>query len=66
MRDWLKTINEIDRDCIYKYEYIFGRKLNGYDEYHEIDQQVEEMVLDFDGRKDFFAEYPELKKYREA
>ena len=64
MREWIKELDEIDKDCVYKYEYILGRKLNGYSEYHEIDQQVDQMILEFDGRKDFFEEYPELKKYR--
>lgn len=66
MREWLKSIDEIDRDCIHKYEYLLGRKLRDYNEYCEIDGQVEEMVLDFAGRKDFYEEYPELKKYREV
>lgn len=65
MRDWIKPLSEIDRDCVHAYEYILGRKLNGFDEYREIDCQVDEMVLDFSGRKDFFAYYPELKKYKE-
>ena len=64
MRDWLKKLDLIDRDCVYKYEYLFGRKLNGYDEYNEIDKQVDDMILDYDGRRDFFKEYPELLKYK--
>ena len=66
MRDWLKPVDEIDRDCIYKYEYLLGRKLKNYNEYSEIDGQVYEMVLEFAGRKDFYKAYPELKKYREV
>ena len=65
MREWLKCVDEIDRDCIHKYEYLLGRKLKGWDEYMEIDSQVDEMVLEFDGRKEFFKTYPELKKYIE-
>ena len=64
MSDWLKDVDEIDRDCIHKYEYLLERKLKDYDEYMEIDSQVDEMVLEFEGRKDFFKAYPELKKYR--
>lgn len=66
MRDWIKSLDEIDRDCIYRYEYLLGRKLNGYDEYHKIDSQVDEMVLEFESRKDFFEQYPEMKKYRKV
>jgi hypothetical protein len=66
MRDWLKSVAEIDRDCIHKYEYLLGRKLKDYDEYMEIDSQVDEMVLEFDSRKEFYKSYPELKKYREV
>lgn len=64
MREWLKSTELIDRDCIHKYEYLLGRKLKDWDEYVEIDKQVDEMVLEFEGRKEFFEAYPELKKYR--
>lgn len=64
MRDWLKDVDEIDRDCIHRYEYLLGRKLKNYDEYSEIDGQVDEMILEFNGRKEFYEAYPELKKYR--
>lgn len=66
MRDWLKSKELIDRDCIHWYEYLLGRKLKGWDEYIEIDKQVDEMVLEFEGRREFFAAYPELKKYKEV
>lgn len=64
MRDWLKGVDEIDRDCIHRYEYLLGRKLKDYNEYHDIDSQVDEIVLEFEGRKEFFEAYPELKQYR--
>ena len=64
MRDWLKSADEIDRDCIYRYEYLLGRPLKNYNEYHEIDGQVDEMILEFESRKEFYEVYPELKKYR--
>ena len=65
MRNWLKDVDEIDRDCILKYEYLLGRKLKDYNEYLEVDRQVDEMILEFKGRKEFYKTYPELKKYRE-
>lgn len=64
MREWLKNLDEIDRDCIHKYEYLFGRKLKDYEEYREIDSKVDDMVLEFNSRRDFFNEYPELKQYK--
>lgn len=64
MRNWLKDVDEIDRDCIHRYEYLLGRKLKSYNEYSEIDGQVDEMILEFESRKEFFKAYPELKKYR--
>lgn len=64
MRDWLSSLDEIDRDCVHRYEYLLGRKLKDHNEYSEIDAQVDEMVLEFDSRKEFFEAYPELKKYR--
>ena len=64
MREWLKCVDEIDRDCIHRYEYLLGRKLKDYDEYMEIDSQVDEMILEFNGRKEFYEAYPGLKKYK--
>ena len=66
MREWLSCCDEIDRDCIHRSEYLLGRKLKDYNEYHEIDGQVDEMVLEFESRKEFFEAYPKLKKYREV
>lgn len=66
MRDWLKDLDEIDKDCIHRYEYLLGRKLKNYNEYSEIDGQVDEMILEFDSRKEFYEMYPELRKYKEA
>ena len=65
MRVWLKDLDEIDKDCIHRYEYLLGRKLKNYDEYFEIDSQVDEMILEFESRKEFYEAYPELKKYRD-
>lgn len=64
MRNWLKDIDEIDRDCILKYEYLLGRKLKDYNEYLEVDGQVDEMILEFQSRKEFYKAYPELKEYK--
>lgn len=64
MRDWLKGVDEIDIDCIHRYEYLLGRRLRDYYEYSEIDEQVDEMILEFESREEFFKAYPELKKYR--
>lgn len=64
MRDLLSSLDEIDRDCIHRYEYLLGRKLKDWNEYVEIDSQVDEMPLEFDGRKEFFKAYPNLRKYK--
>ena len=65
MRDWLKGLSEIDRDCIHQYEYLLGRKLKDYNEYSEIDSQVDEMILEYETRKEFFHFYPNLMVYKE-
>lgn len=65
MRSWISSLDEIDRDCIHRYEYLLGRKLKDWNEYVEIDKQVDEMILEFDGRREFFEAYPHLKKYKE-
>ena len=64
MRDWLASLDEIDRDCIHHYEYLLGRKLKDWNEYVEIDSQVDEMVLEFSGRREFFKAYPNLRNYK--
>ena len=66
MRDWLSSLDEIDRDCVHRYEYLLGRKLKDCNEYVEIDSHVDEMILEFESRKEFFAAYPELNKYKEV
>lgn len=63
MRDWLESVDEIDKDCIHRYEYLLGRKLKDYSEYIEIDGRVDEMILEFESRTEFYKAYPELKKY---
>lgn len=64
MRDWVQRLDDIDIDCVYQYEYLLERKLNDYNEYHEIDSQVDEMILEFESREEFFKAYPELIKYK--
>lgn len=62
-REWIDKLDEIDQDCIYQYEYLLGRQLKNYEEYHEIDSLVDEMILDWGSQKEFFEAYPELKAY---
>lgn len=64
MIDWVSCLDDIDRDCVHRYEYLLGRKLKDYNEYCEIDGQVDEMILEFESRREFYETYPELKKYR--
>jgi len=61
MRPWVAELDEIDRDCVHRYEYLLGRKLKGLKEYQEIDSYVDEMILEYDSRVEFFKDYPNLK-----
>ena len=63
MREWVWELDEIDRDCVFQYEQLLGRQLKDRAEYTEIDGQVDEMILEWDSRKEFFAAYPKLIKY---
>lgn len=63
-RGWLIQLDEIDLDCIFRYEKFFERKLKNDDEYYEIDQQVDDMVLDYKSAEEFFEDYPQLLKYK--
>lgn len=65
MREWLKNLSEIDQDCVHQYEFLLGRKLSGHKEYSEIDAQVEEVILEWENRQEFFNAYPDLRKYEE-
>lgn len=64
MREWIKNLSPLDRDCVQQYEFLLDRKLTGLEEYREIDNQVDEMILEYERKRDFFSEYPELCKYR--
>lgn len=65
MRKWIEQLDEIDIDCVEVYEELLGRQLTGYEEYIEIDKQVDCMVLDYiDCMDDFFKDYPHLLGYR--
>ena len=66
LRDWIEEADEIDKDCILHWEYLLGRKLVDYDEYSMIDSMIDEMVIEWEDREEFFDEYPELKKYMKA
>jgi len=63
MSEWLKNLSKIDQDCVHQYEFLLGRKLSSHEEYSEIDAQVDEMILEWESRQEFFEAYPELRKY---
>lgn len=65
LRDWVEEADEIDKDCILHWEYLLGRKLVNYDEYSMIDSMIDEMVIEWEDRQEFFEEHPELKQYME-
>lgn len=64
VRDWIYKGDEFDVECILKFEYILGRKLRDFEEYRNLDSRLDGMVIEYNGRKDFYADYPEMKKYR--
>ena len=66
MREWLEELSDIDLDCVQRYEYLLNRKLKNREEYREIDAQVDEMILEWESRLDFFVAYPELRKYTKS
>ena len=64
MREWLRNTDEIDKDCILRWEYILNRKLNDFNEYHILDGMIDEMILEWRSRTEFFKRYPELERYK--
>ena len=63
-REWIYEGDEFDRECILKFEYILGRKLKDFKEYENLDSYLDGMVIEYAGRKDFFADYPDMRKYK--
>ena len=63
-RSWIYDGDEFDIECILKFEYILGRKLRDFEEYLNLDSHLDGMVIEYAGRKDFYADHPEMKKYR--
>ena len=66
MRDWLRCVDEIDKDCILQWEYLLDRKLNDYNEYDILDGMIDEMVLEWKSRREFFKQYLKLEKYKKT
>ena len=66
MRDWLRCVDEIDKDCILQWEYLLDRKLNDYNEYDILDGMIDEMILEWKSRRKFFKKYPKLEKYKKT
>ena len=67
MRTWLKPVDEIDRDCIHQWEKLLKIKFNSYDEYSNVDELIEDMILDYDTKSELKKDYPnienDVKKY---
>ena len=63
-RGWLIQLDELDLDCVFLYEKFLERKFKNDDEYYEINQQVDDMVLDYESAEEFFEDYPQLLKYK--
>lgn len=61
MRDWLKPVDEIDRDCIHQWEKLLRIKFQSYDEYSEVDGLIEDMILDYENKKELKMEYPNIE-----
>ena len=64
IRDWIYQGDEFDVECILKFEYLLGRKLKDFEEYMNLDSRLDGMAIDYSGRKDFYADHPEMRKYR--
>lgn len=61
IREWLKPVDEIDRDCIHHWEKLLGIKFRSYEDYSEIDSWIEDMILDYDTKAELINEYPNIE-----
>lgn len=60
MRDWLKSLQEIDKDCVRQWEKLLGIKFNSLTEYLEIDMLIDEMILEYESKRELEAAYPDI------
>ena len=61
IREWLKPVDEIDRDCIHWWEKLLGIKFRSYEDYSEIDSWIEDMILDYDTKEELIDVYPNIE-----
>lgn len=60
MRDWLKLLDEIDRDCVHQWEKLLKIKLNSYEEYSKVDELIGEMILEYETKSELKDAYPNI------
>lgn len=60
MRDWLKSLQEIDKDCVRQWEKLLGIKLKSRTQYLRVDWLIDEMILEFESMKELRAAYPDI------
>lgn len=60
MRDWLKPLQEWDRDCVHRWEKLLGIKFNSLTEYLEIDMLIDEMILEYETKRELEAAHPDI------
>lgn len=62
MRDWLKELDDLDRDCVRKWEQFLRMKFNSRDEYRVADAFIDDMILDYETKRDFTKAHPTCEK----
>lgn len=66
MREWVKELNNVERDAVHEFEYLLNRQLQDKDEFHNILKLLpDEALLNGYGRIEFFRAYPFMRQYRE-
>ena len=67
MREWMKELNDTERDAVHEFEYLLGRKITDKNEFHAIIKILpKEAMLNGYGRVEFFRAYPFMRKYKKS
>lgn len=66
-RVWFDKLHDIDCECVIAWEKLLGRNLEDENEYTKLEDELNDMILDWiDWPRKFFEEYPEFLKYKKV
>lgn len=64
VRCWLRELNEYEKECVSRCDYLFGRAISSLEEFRAIESKVQEPISQWTSRVEFFNAHPNLVKYK--